>query len=150
MNYNMELKNMTQEMTREEAKQIADDINANEDLTEEELKEIMEGEDEEEEEEEEEFDEEEEEENSPDQVIETISTIRQPVTIEVEAGADTGAKGEVKPYAKVRITRHMECEGDSLEVYDMIGQDFFELSGQVKAVIADMKKNLNKGKPEMI
>ncbi|MCK9576158.1 MAG: hypothetical protein M0R51_09550 [Clostridia bacterium] len=131
-------------MTPEEAKQIADEINANEDLTEEELKEIMEGEDEEEEE----FDEEEEE-NSPDQVIETISTIRQPVTLEVETGAETGAKGEVKPYAKVRITRHMECEGDSLEVYDMIGQDFFELSGQIKAVITDMKKNLNKNKPEM-
>ena len=129
-------------MTPEEAKQLADEINANEDLTEEELAEIMEGEDEE-------FDEEEEE-NSPDQVIETISTIKQPVTIEVEAGADTGAKGEVKPYAKVRITRHMECEGDSLEVYDMIGQDFMDLSGQVKAVIADMKKNLNKNKPEMI
>ncbi|MCK9575483.1 MAG: hypothetical protein M0R51_05950 [Clostridia bacterium] len=130
-------------MTPEEAKQIADEINSNEDLTEEELADIMEGEDEEEEE----FDEEEE--NSPDQVIETVSTIRQPVTIETEVGADTGAKGEVKPYAKVRITRHMECEGDSLEVYDMVGQDFFELSGQVKAVIADMKKNLNKGKPEM-
>ncbi|MCK9576673.1 MAG: hypothetical protein M0R51_12190 [Clostridia bacterium] len=131
-------------MTPEEAKQIADEINANEDLTEEELADIMEGEDEEEEE----FDEEEEE-NSPDQVIETISTIGQPVTTEVEVGADTGAKGEVKPYAKVRITRHMECEGDSLEVYDMIGQDFMDLSGQVKTVIADMKKNLNKNKPEM-
>jgi hypothetical protein len=131
-------------MTPEEAKQIADEINADEDLTEEELEEIMKGEDEDEDE----FDEEEEE-NSPDQVIETISTIKQPVTIEVEAGADTGAKGEVKPYAKVRITRHMECEGDSLEVYDMIGQDFMELSGQIKAVIADMKKSMNKNKPEM-
>jgi len=134
-------------MTPEEAKQISDEINANEDmdedLTEEELEEIMGGEDEEEE-----F-EGEEEEIIPDQVIETISIIKQPVTIEVEAGADTGAKGEVKPYAKVRITRHLECEGDSLEVYDMIGQDFMDLSGQVKAVIADMKKNLNKGKPEM-
>ena len=134
-------------MTPEEAQQIADEINANEDLTEEELKEIMEGEDEEEEFDEEE--EEEEEENLPDQVIETISTIKQPVTIEVEVGADTGAKGEVKPYAKVRITRHMECEGDSLEVYDMIGQDFMDLSGQIKVIIADMKKNLNKNKPEM-
>jgi hypothetical protein len=135
-------------MTPEEAQKISDEINANEDLgedlTEEELAEIMEGEDEEEEE----FDEEEEE-NSPDQVVETISTIRQPVTTEVEVGADTGAKGEVKPYAKVRITRHLECEGDSLEVYDMIGQDFMDLSGQVKAVITDMKKNLNKNKPEM-
>ncbi len=127
-------------MTPEEAQKISDEINANEDLTEEELEEIMEGEDEEEDYEEE---------NTPDQVIETISTIRQPVTLEVEVGADTGAKGEVKPYTKVRITRHMECEGDSLEVYDMIGQDFFDLSGQVKTIIADMKKNLNKNKPEM-
>jgi len=85
-----------------------------------------------------------------DQVIENITTIKQPVTLEVEVGAETGAKGEVKPFVKAKITRHMEIDAEtSTEVYDMVGQDFCELSEQIKIIIDDMKSNLNKGKPEM-
>lgn len=112
--------------------------------------EVPEEEESEEEELEEEYIEDDTEEIEPDQIIESVTVVKQPVTLEVETGAEVGAKGEVKPFIKAKITRHLELHAEtSVEVYDILGQDFCELAEQVKIVIADMKKNLNKGKPEM-
>jgi hypothetical protein len=94
-------------------------------------------------------DEEYEEENEPTESKMVVSMFGQPVTTSVSVGCEVGAKGEVKPSAKVTIERHLEIDGDSSEVYDFILADFDELVNIVKTKIGGMKASMNKGKPEM-
>ena len=134
---------------KEEVEQIIEEIENDEELgteenelSEEELAELDEAEEEfEDEEEEDEEDGFEDEESS---TVKNITIIQQPVVTEVSVGAETGAKGEVKPYAKLSITRHLEFEGDEFnDVIDIIADDFAGLADEVESELLSLKRKLN-------
>lgn len=140
---------------KEEVEQIIEEIENDEELgteenelSEEELAELDEAEEEfEDEEEEDEEDDYEDEESS---TVKNITIIQQPVVTEVSVGAETGAKGEVKPYAKVSINRHLDVDDIEFDtVVDVIADDFAALSKLVESELLALKKKLNVGKPEM-
>ncbi len=133
-------------MDEKEVLQIAEEIENNEELgteenemSEEELEEKFE----EEFEEEFEDDFEEEPEREVIQVIENIQVVSQPVVTTVTVGAEVGSKGEVKPICKISVERHIEGKEDEIDVYDIIADDFDQLSSMVKAKILGLKKSTN-------
>lgn len=140
---------------KEEVKQIIEEIENDEELgteenelSEEELEEMEDGEEEEEDtEEDDEGPEEYEGEFEDDEelsVVKNYTIIQQPVITEVTVGAETGAKGEVKPYAKLSITRHLEFEGDEFnDVIDIIADDFAGLADEVESELLSLKRKLN-------
>ena len=130
-------------MDEKEVLQIAEEIENNEELGTEE-NEMSEEELEEEFEEEFEDDFEEEPEREVIQVIENIQVVSQPVITTVSVGAEVGSKGEVKPVCKVTVERHIEGKEDEINVYDIIADDFDQLSSMVKAKILGLKKSTNK------
>ena len=77
------------------------------------------------------------------QVIENIQVVSQPVITTVSVGAEVGSKGEVKPVCKVTIERHIEGKEDEINVYDIIADDFDQLSSMVKVKILGLKKSTN-------
>ncbi|MDM7919024.1 MAG: hypothetical protein QUS12_07660 [Methanosarcina sp.] len=141
---------------KEEVGQIIEEIENDEELgteenelSEEEIAELDEAEEEFEDEEEEE-DEEDGFEDEESSIVKNITIIQQPVITEVTVGAETGAKGEVKPYAKLSITRHLEFEGDEFnDVINIIADDFAGLADEVESELLSLKKRLNMEKPEM-
>lgn len=132
-------------MDEKEVLQIAEEIENNEELGTEEnemSEEELEALDVEEEEEfEDDF--EEEPEREVIQVTETIQVVSQPVVTIVSVGAEVGSKGEVKPVCKVTVERHIEGKEDEINVYDIIADDFDQLSSMVKAKILGLKKSTN-------
>lgn len=143
-------------VSKEEIEQIVEEIENDEELeteggnefSEEELEE-MDLEEGEEEEDTEEYDGyfEDEEESS---VVKNYTIVKQPVVTEVTVGAETGAKGEVKPFATIKLTRHIEVDGFEFEdVINSISDDFGALSDMVQDEISNLKKKLNKANPEM-
>lgn len=144
-------------VSKEEIEQIVEEIENDEELetegenefSEEELEEmdLEEGEEEEDGEEgiEDEFEDEEE-----SSVVKNYTIVKQPVVTEVTVGAETGAKGEVKPFATIKLTRHIEVDGFEFEdVINSISDDFGALSDMVQDEISNLKKKLNKANPEM-
>lgn len=138
-------------VSKEEIEQIVEEIENDEELetegenefSEEELEE-MDPEEWEEEEDEEEGIEDEFEGEEESSVVKNYTIIQQPVITEVTVGAETGAKGEVKPYAKLSITRHLEFEGDEFnDVIDIIADDFAGLADEVESSLLSLKKKLN-------
>lgn len=143
-------------VSKEEIEQIVEEIENDEELetegenefSEEELEEMDLEEGEEEEDEEEDDGEFEDEEESS--VVKNYTIVKQPVVTEVTAGAETGAKGEVKPFATIKLTRHIEVDGFEFEdVINSISDDFGALSDMVQDEISNLKKKLNKANPEM-
>lgn len=139
---------------KEEVEQIIEEIENDEELgteenelSEEELEEMEDGEEEEDTEEDDEGPEEYEGEFEDDEdlsVVKNYTIIQQPVITEVTVGAETGAKGEVKPYAKLSITRHLEFEGDEFnDVIDIIADDFAGLADEVESELLALKRKLN-------
>ena len=137
---------------KEEVEQIIEEIENDEELgteenelSEEELAELDEAEEEfEDEEEEDEEDEDEFEDDEDPSVVKNYTIIQQPVVTEVSVGAETGAKGEVKPYAKLSITRHLEFEGDEFnDVIDIIADDFAGLADELESELLSLKRKLN-------
>lgn len=131
-------------MDEKEVLQIAEEIENNEELGTEEnemSEEELEALDVEEEEFEDDF--EEELEREVIQVTETIQVVSQPVVTIVSVGAEVGSKGEVKPVCKVTVERHIEGKGDEINVYDIIADDFDQLSSMVKVKILGLKKSTN-------
>ena len=135
-----------------EVKQIIEEIENDEELgteenelSEEELAKLDEAEEEfEDEEEEDEEDEDEFEDDEDPSVVKNYTIIQQPVITEVTVGAETGAKGEVKPYAKLSITRHLEFEGDEFnDVIDIIADDFAGLADELESELLSLKRKLN-------
>lgn len=142
-------------VSKEEIEQIVEEIENDEELetegenefSEEELEEmdLEEGEEEEDEEYDGEFEDEEE-----SSVVKNYTIVKQPVVTEVTVGAETGAKGEVKPFATIKLTRHIEVDGFEFEdVINSISDDFDALSDMVQDEISNLKKKLNKANPEM-
>lgn len=143
-------------VSKEEIEQIVEEIENDEELeteggnefSEEELEEMDLEEGEEEEDEEEDDGEFEDEEESS--VVKNYTIVKQPVVTEVTVGAETGAKGEVKPFATIKLTRHIEVDGFEFEdVINSISDDFGALSDMVQDEISNLKKKLNKANPEM-
>ena len=133
-------------MNSEEATKISSEIENDaelgteeNELTEEELEEIYGTEDDTEDLE----DFEEEPEREVIQVTETIQVVSQPIVTTVSVGAEVGSKGEVKPVCKISVERHIEGKEDEINVYDVIAEDFDQLSGMVKTKILGLKKTMN-------
>ena len=133
-------------MNSEEATKISSEIENDEELgteenelTEEELEEIYGTEDDTEDLE----DFEEEPEREVIQVTETVQVVSQPIVTTVSVGAEVGSKGEVKPVCKISVERHIEGKEDEINVYDVIAEDFDQLSGMVKTKILGLKKTMN-------
>ena len=85
-----------------------------------------------------------------DTVTKTVTVVSQPIVTSVTVGAEVGAKGEVKPYAKLSIERHLELDGDDSEtVFEVIADDFAELADMVQAELTNLKQKMNPGRPEM-
>lgn len=154
-------------MDREEAKKISEEIEASglstekeNNLSEEELESLNDADyvaeyaeqypDEDErdfedvEDEDEDFDEEDEDDSEEPTRIEQITIVQQPVTIKTDVGAEVGAKGEIKPFVKISLERHLAIPGDdNTIVWDAIAGDFGELAALVEAYITQMKEDLN-------
>jgi len=158
------------DITKEEIKEIYDAIEASElsteenDLSEEELA-VLDSQEEEEDddfeeedkeegdfEEDNDFEEEDEEEEDfeDDEDVEEpvrteqITIVQQPVVVETSVGAEFGPKGEVRPFARISLKRHLDLPGDDNDtVWSIVASDFDELYASVRDYVAQMKEDLN-------
>jgi len=115
------------------------DTEIGEEVSDEELVELDENEEEcvfEDEEEEEEF------EDDECAVTKVINIVKQPIVTSIIVGAEVDSKGAVKPMCKVSIERHLE---DDIEIdeFDIIENDFEQLTSEVKMRIIALKESLN-------
>lgn len=140
-------------MDEKEVKQIAEEIENNEELgteenemSEEELEALDAGE-------EEYIDDEDDFEEEPEreiiQVTETVNIVQQPIVTTVAVYAEVGAKGEIKPTCKATVERHLSEEEVVTDAYSIVATDFKELSKMVEAEIVRLKKRMNPNKSEM-
>lgn len=83
------------------------------------------------------------------QVTETVTRVAQPLITHVESCAETGAKGEIKPYCKLSITRHLEFDGATeTEAYELMAKDFHELAIMTEKKIVELEQKTNKNRPK--
>lgn len=74
----------------------------------------------------------EEDEDQPKEIIKEVKVVEQPVITFVEVGATVGEKGELKPFAKGSVTRHIAMSGEETEeIFNIIAADFEALVAEV-------------------